>query len=110
MYVIKENYIFLALFTIIIGLTSLDIIHDLQIGLPFEHVAHEMGIVGLCVILVFYQIKIIRKKSQKLQKIARDVEQITQENNLNNVTIKKLSGQFQELVQLQMQKWNLSAS
>ncbi len=83
---------------------------DLKEGLPFEHVSHEIGIACLCLILIFYQLRIIRRKKLKLKNIEQNVEHLSQENKQIKDQLKKFSGDFHQIINLQMEQWNFSDS
>ena len=106
----KDSYFFLIIFACIVIITSIDIVRDLHEGLPLGHVLHEMGIAFLCLILSLYQFKIIRSKSEKLKHIQNDFAQIHEENNQIKLQLKKLSGDFHQIINLQMEQWKFSES
>jgi len=104
----KDDLFFLIIFSIIILFTSVDIITDLQEGLSLEHISHEVGISLLCLILIFYQLKVIRRKRITIINIEKNVEQLSQENREIKNQLKKLSGDFHQIINLQMVQWKFS--
>lgn len=106
----KESYIFLVLSVIIVLLTTIDIVKDLQEGLPLKHISHEVGIVSLCLILICYQVKLIWSKNSQIKAVELKIDEASQENEAIRRQLRKLSGDFQQLIQLQMEQWKFSES
>ena len=106
----KNGHFFLIIFSFIVIFTSADIVTDLKDELPLMHISHEVGITLLCFILIFYQLKIIRRKKIKLGNSEKNVEQLSQENKEIKEQLKKFSGDFHQIINLQMEQWNFSES
>jgi len=106
----REQYIFLIFILLIIIFTLIDVVRDIGEGLSFTHISHELGIVLLCSILIFYQIKLLKKKQQSLVQMKDTVKTLTSENLKIKEDLKKFSGQLHEIIDQQMNNWHLSVS
>jgi DNA-binding CsgD family transcriptional regulator len=106
----REQYVFLALFLLIIIFTLIDVLRDIGEGLSLTHISHELGIVLLCGVLIFYQIKLLKKKQQSLVQMKDTVQALSNENLKIKEDLKKFSGQLHEIIDQQMNSWHLSVS
>ena len=98
----REQYIFLTFFIIISIVTIVDVIKDLQEGLSLGHISHELGLVLLCSVLIFYQFKILRKKNTSLEQMTITLGHLSEENQKIKNALKKFSGQLHELIDQQL--------
>lgn len=106
----RENYIFLVIFIIIICITIADVIRDFGEGLSFVHISHEIGIVILSSVLIFYQVRILHRKNKSMAIMHTTVDALSLENQKIQDELKKFSGQFHELINQQLVAWQLSVS
>lgn len=104
----KDKIFFIIIFTLIITVTGIDIVKDLSEGLPLSHVIHEMGIATLCLIFIIYQLKLSIIKTNKLSDIQKNAALISEENSALKRQLQKLSGEFYQIVNLQMDEWKFS--
>lgn len=106
----KNPFIFLTIFCFIFLISLVDIIVDIKDGLSWAHLSHEIGIVLFTSVLIIYQIKLLLNNENTIREIQGGIVELSDENLKIKKELKKLSGKFQEVIDEQLNQWNLSSS
>ncbi len=99
---------FLIIFIIIFALGITDIVNDFNEGLPISHMAHEFGLLSLVSCLIYYQFKLIKKKRININQLSQAVDGLRARNEELEQEIKKFRGDFQRVIDKQIEYWQLS--
>lgn len=105
---LKEKHILLALIILIFLVSLMDIITDMRSGIEFEHIAHELVLLGICVLMIYFQMRMIFKRDFELGLFSSEIDRIKKEKADYRVKVEELSGNFAKVVDEQFTQWKLS--
>jgi len=107
---IKEKHILFTLILIISITTLIDILIDLNDGLPIRHLLHEVVLLVLCGAMIFFQARMIFRRDQELVLFGSEIERIRKEKRAFKQKVEELSGNFAKILDEQLSSWGLSDS
>jgi DNA-binding CsgD family transcriptional regulator len=101
----------LTLGLIIIALvTAGDILIDIQAGLPYQHLIHEITIMIFCLVLVSFQTRTISKQKLKISKTEAELIQSNTQRDEFRRKSHRFSHDFATVVEEQFKAWDLTES
>jgi DNA-binding CsgD family transcriptional regulator len=94
--------LFLSIFT------AIDIVDDIQNGLPIKHWLHELILVILSVIFIIYKLRLAFIKDEQIAKISNSLVQAQGEVDFYKNKVTAIKSDFSEVVLNQFRLWGLS--
>ncbi len=100
--------IYITLLFFLLGFSGFDIMTDLNSGIAFEHVMHEMLIILVCLSIIFLQLSIQFRKSLELNRLKLELNDLVQLREDFKTQTLSYADQFSQAVKTQFEKWHLS--
>ena len=98
----------LIAFVLICVFATLDVVSDINQGLSLTHLVHEIGLVVLSLIGIFFQFKVIVFQDKKIKIYTREIDEIKKEKEAFKLKISNFSGEFMKLIDGQFENWHLT--
>jgi DNA-binding CsgD family transcriptional regulator len=104
----KERLIMITFSGVIAFATGIDIFFDLQENVPFEHLVHELGLLGLALAAGIYQLRLVLNKDHIIADFASQIRNLEFEQAQFKERFSKLKSDFSHVVDQQFSDWKLS--
>jgi DNA-binding CsgD family transcriptional regulator len=102
-----RNLIVLSLFVVFF---VFDIYIDIQEGVPFKHIWHEVGLFILASVAVLWQIKVILLKNKRISLLDAELLDTKQSYQEWKIKAQSSSQELARLIESQFDLWHLSDS
>lgn len=106
----KERFIIIGVLAIISIMVGVDLINDFQEGVTFWHILTEGSIGAVALFGIFYILRGSIELKHKLAKEISDFSEFKKESDAWRSEAKKYLDGLSNAIDLQLTKWNLSAS
>lgn len=98
-------------FTLLILVFTLgDILIDINEGVSFNHVFHEVLVLAFSVVLIIFHFRANVRKSQKLGEVNKQLEQVNLEKENFRLKVSEHAKAFSQAVEDQFNNWDLTSS
>jgi len=105
-----EYRLALVLIAILLMVSGVDVILDLNAGIPLNHIYHELLTVFICLVIVIFQLRNLYKKGQELRKTQAELSELVHlREDFKSLSI-NYADQFSKVVMGQFEKWHLTQS
>ncbi len=105
----KDIILNIVILTFISAFVGIDVVHDMAEGLPARHYWHELVMVGFCLIWICYQLSVVIRKRQKVERLNLELSKVSTERDYYLHKISSIKADFQETVDNQFNLWGLSS-
>jgi DNA-binding NarL/FixJ family response regulator len=110
-FVRRYDRVFMLLGLAAIAITvGLDMVLDIKDGLPWQHLVHEALILGFCLILTLYQVRVIAQQRLKLASKTQKIAELTQSREEFRRKSTRFTQEFSAAVNEQFREWHLTES
>ena len=99
------NILFLFITSTFVGL---DVMTDIQEGLPMRHYLHEVALITGCFGWIGAQIYLILRRDKKLSMILNSLKRVEDERDFYLNKVSHFKAQFNDLIDEQFKLWGLS--
>lgn len=106
----KEFRLSLLFLLVIILITFIDIIIDLQEGVSLSHISHEILILLFSLVLVFFEIRIIFNKNKQIELMGEELKNLHQEKEAFRLKVVDHASAFSKAIDEQLDQWGLTQS
>jgi DNA-binding CsgD family transcriptional regulator len=97
--------LFLLVFS---GLATIDVVVDLNQGVPTTHIYHEVFLILFSLVLLGYQFYFILNQGERLEKKRQTISALSTENEKLRQSLEKLKNEMSDLVERQLKEWSLT--
>ncbi len=106
----KENIITIVFLLFLTIFTGVDIVSDLNEGLDFDHLLHEVIIFVMALIIVSYKVIASIKKDRVIDKLSKNASEASIEVNYYKQQVQKYRDGVGEILTKQFKIWGLTDS
>lgn len=103
-----RNAVVTTILIIIMTLNALDVLVDINLGVPFWHIVQESSLVVLSALGATLLIIHMRKKNKDLQRVATDLTAAHKQVTLLNSKIQEERKRFSLVIKEQFESWSLT--
>jgi DNA-binding CsgD family transcriptional regulator len=106
---VKKDYLITIFFVFALSLmTSIDVIEDIQEGLPFKHWFHEVLIVVSSVLFISYKLWMAMRRDKTIKRFKNEVDSAILEVDFYKKKIHQMKINISSILDEQFKIWGLS--